>query len=354
MQAAVKRGVNQVEFFSNAPMWWMMDSKSSAGGHLLTANRRDFAIYLATVVKYAQQNWGVRVNYIEPFNEPSAGWWNYPKNQEGFNSPRAEHQEILGYLRQELNARGLHQVAITAADENNMNAARVTHESYKNQSVTIDGQTRSLADLVEKVNVHSYNGLAPWRDNPARRALRQSVGTTRLWANEFGNPDGSGMVLAQTIMEDLSFLRPTAWLYWQVLEPASAWGLVNGKFGDKENPDAGAPSWVYYNYYVMAQFTRFLRPGQQIIGNSDPNSVVAYDAKQRRLVIVTVNYANPQPVSYDLSNLNQVGSSGSLTTTHTNGSKLFQTSPLKVGNKRFTLDVEANSVSSIVINGVVM
>lgn len=355
MQAAIARGVDRVEFFSNAPMWWMMDSKSSAGGNLQAWNRRDFAYYLATVTQHAQDNWGVKVNTIEPFNEPTAGWWNYPKNQEGANISREAQSEVVGYLREELDKRGLQKVAITASDENNMKAARATHEFFKAQKVEVNGGQRNVADLIEKVNVHSYNGLAPWRDNNARRALRESVGKTRLWANEFGNPDGSGLVLAQTIMEDINFLRPTAWLYWQALEPASAWGLINGNFAPSaDDPNTGEPKWVYYTYYAMAQFTRFLRPGLHIIGSSDDNSVVAYDAAKRQLVLITINYGNAQPIDYDLSSLQEVGASGTVTATNTNGSKLLQSSPLKVGTKKFILDAEANSIYSIVINDVVL
>jgi len=355
VKAAIARGVNIVEFFSNAPMWWMMDSKSSAGGRLQAHNRRDFAHYLSTVTKYAQDNWGVKVDYVQPFNEPSAGWWNFPKNQEGANIGRAEQKEILGYLREELDKQGLQKVAITASDENNMKSARETHEYFKAQTVLVNGQERNVAALVDKVNVHSYQGLAPWRDNEARRALRESVGATRLWANEFANPDGGGMVLAQTIMEDLNFLRPTAWLYWQVLEPSSGWGLVNGKFAETaDDPNSGEPSWVYYTYYAMAQFTRFLSPGLKIIGSNDPNSVVAYDAAKRQLVLITVNYAKAQSITYDLSGLQEVGVSGTVTTTNTNGSKLFQPSPIEVKDKRVTLEAEAKSIYSTVIEGVIL
>lgn len=354
MQASIKRGVNQIEFFSNAPMWWMMDSKSSAGGNLQVWNRRDFAVYLATVTQYAQQNWGIKVDYLEPFNEPSAGWWNFPKNQEGCNFTREAQKELLGYLREELDGRGLQEVAITASDENNMKAARETYEYFKGQSVQVNGQERNVADLVEKVNVHSYNGLSAWRDNNARRALKESVGNKRLWANEFGNPDGSGMVLAQTIMEDINFLRPTAWFYWQPLEPGSAWGLVNGTFGDKVNPEAGAPKWVYYNFYAFAQFTRFLRPGQHIIGNSDKNSVVAYDAPKKQLVLITINYGNAQHIRYDLSSLQDVGDSGTVTVTNTKGSRLFQSSQVAVRDKRLSIEAEVNSIYSMIIDDVIL
>jgi galactan endo-1,6-beta-galactosidase len=355
-QAAIERGVNLVEFFSNAPMWWMMDSQSSAGGNLLVERRRDFAIYLATVTQYAQDNWGIKVDYVEPFNEPTSAWWDFPKNQEGCHIGREEQVEILGYLREELDRRGLQKVALTAADENTMKMARETYEYYQTHTIQVNGQQRTAADLVEKINVHSYEGgVSPWRDNNERRALREYAGSTRLWPNEFGNSDESGMELAQTIMEDINFARPTAWLYWQALEPASAWGLVNGKYAETaDDPTTGEPTHVHTNYYVMAQFTRFLRPGYQIIGNSNDNSIVAYNTEERKLIAITVNYGNAQTIEYDLSNLQQVGTSGTITVTNTNGSKLFQSSPIQVNNKRFSLQAEAKSVYSMEINDVTL
>jgi galactan endo-1,6-beta-galactosidase len=201
--------------------------------------------------------------------------------------------------------------------------------------------------------VHSYSGLDPWRDNKAREALRHSVAGKRLWASEFGNNDGGGMVLAQTIVEDINFLRPTAWVYWQVLEPASAWGLVNGNFAkDAADPNTGAPTWAYYTHYFMAQFTRFLRPGQQVLGSSDNNSIVAYDAAKRQLVIITLNYKTAQPIIYDLSNLQAVGTMATLTTSRSDGAKLFESEPLHAKEKRLQINAAPNSISSIVVNGV--
>jgi galactan endo-1,6-beta-galactosidase len=103
-----------------------------------------------------------------------------------------------------------------------------------------------------------------------------TLGTKRLWMSEYGDNDGSGMALAQTIIEDLTYLKPTAWIYWQPAEPSSTWGLVNGNYGSirtLSEPGRGAPTWVYDKYYVMAQFTRFLRPGYKILGSTDHNTV---------------------------------------------------------------------------------
>ncbi|BCM93270.1 hypothetical protein IAD21_05159 [Abditibacteriota bacterium] len=352
MQAAIKRGVNHVEFFSNAPMWWMMDTKSSAGGHLQAWNKADFALYLATVAQHAQKNWGVKVNDIEPFNEPSAGWWNYPKNQEGCNISREDQADILALLREELDKRGLQNVPIAASDENSMGPARETHEFFKTRDVTVNGQTKKVADIIGKVNVHSYSGLNPMRDNGARERLRQSVGDKKLWADEYGDNDGSGMSLAQTITEDINFLRPTAWVYWQPVEPGSAWGPVNGYFGDTENPEAGKPKWAYTKFYVLAQFTRTIHDGATILGSSDHNTIAAYDAKKRELSFVTTNYGNAQSIEYDLSNLKNVAPEATLITTNTDGSKRFESSKIAVTGAKITLNATANTIYSLTLSNV--
>lgn len=351
MQAAVKRGVNHVEFFSNAPMWWMMDTKSSAGGRLQEWNKADFALYLANVAEHAQKNWGIKVDYIEPFNEPSAGWWNYPKNQEGANISREDQADVLALLREELDKRGL-KIPLTASDENSMQSARTTHEFFKTRDVTVKGQTKKAVDLIDKVNVHSYSGLEPMRDNGARERLRQSVGDKKLWADEYGDNDGSGMKLAQTITEDINFLRPTAWVYWQPLEPGSAWGPVNGVFGDTESPDAGAPKWAYTKYYVLAQFTRSIPQGATILGSTDSNTIVAYDAKKRELTFVTTNYGNAQSIDFDLSNFKNLSPQATLLTTNTDGSKRFETSQIAVEGKKVTLPATANTIYSLTLSGV--
>lgn len=350
-----ERGVT-VEFVSHAPMWWMMDSRSSAGGQLQTWNRRDHARYLATVVQQARTRWGVQVQSITPFNEPTAGWWNYPVEQEGANIPIDAQAEILGYLREELDMRGLTDVTIAASDENTVKQALATYQALSRRYVTVRGQSVSAASLVGKVNVHGYDGLQPWRDDQARRDLRRGVGDKRLWVSEYGDTERSGLLLAQSILADINQLRATAWLYWQPLEPFSAWGLVNGQYGDPADegaPHRGQPLWLYKKYPVFAQFTRFLRPGYQLIGSSDGSSVVAHDAAGRKLVLITMNEGAAQSILYDLSRFYSItGTTASVTTTTFDGVQRLAPSTVQLNGKQLRLQVPAGSVQTVEINGV--
>ncbi len=355
LQAARDRGVNQVEFFANAPMWWMTYEKSSAGGNLQPWNRHDFMTYLSTVAKHAHDYWGVNVTSIEAFNEPSAGWWNYPKDQEGCNIGDPEQAEMLGYLREEITAHGLTGVAITASDENSMAQASATDEYFKGTTVLVNGQSLTVDSLIDKVNVHGYNGISPWRDNAARQHLRQSVGTKRLWMSEYGDGDGSGMSLAQTVMEDLTFLRPTAWVYWQPVEPYSGWGLVNGDYANSATaPNRAQPTWVYTKYYVMAQYTRYLREGYRIIGSNDDNTVIAYSDSLKQLVLITLNYGNTQQIAYDLSGLQKVTGNVTASFTNTDGSQLMRKFVVPIVGKRFSIPAQPNSLYSMTISNVTL
>ncbi len=348
-------GVN-VEFFANAPMWWMTYEKSSAGGRLQEWNRRDHARYLATVVKQARTQWGVNVKSIEPFNEPLAGWWTYPVGQEGVNLSVPEQAEILGYLRNELDAQGLYDVSIAASDENAMSQAVTGYQGLSGIAVPVGSGTESAASLIGKVNVHGYNGLDPWRDNTVRTSLRQTVGDKRVWLSEYGDGEGSGLTLAQSIVADINYLRPTAWIYWQPVEPYSPWGFLNGQYSqpsDQTSPTRGSITWLYSKYYTFAQFSRFLRPGYKVIGNNDGRSITAYDPASKKLVLITLNEGPAQTITYDLTKFSGItATSATVTTTTFDGASLMANRTTALGAKQLALAVPANSIQSIVIDGV--
>ncbi len=354
MLAASARGAH-IEMFANAPEWWMTVEKSSCGGQLQAWNQHDFATYLATVVKKAKTDWNVTVDSVEAFNEPAAGWWTYPKNQEGCNIVPPVQATILGYLRQELNARGLQGVSIAASDENAMSQGVSTLNYLKTHTTTVNGTQTVAANLIDTVDVHSYNGLDAWTDNSVRTALHQAAGTKTVSASEFGDPDGGGMTLAQMISCDINVLRARSWHYWQVIEPSSGWGLVNAQYdapADQTSTSRGAPKWVYTKYYTFAQFTRFLRPGMMVFGTNDINTVLAYDNQAHTLTFITVNYGTAQNIVYDLTQIAKKGTTAVSTTTCTNSSKVFTATTRALTSGKLTIPADANSVTSTVIPGV--
>ena len=69
------------------------------------------------------------------------------------------------------------------------------------------------------------------------------------------------------------------------MDSAGGWGFL-------KNPLDFSTDTAYQinkKYWVMAQYSRFIRPGFRFIAASDADSVAAYNAKRKRLVIVTTN-----------------------------------------------------------------
>ena len=308
MERALERGANIFQMFSDSPMWWMNSNRSTAGSDtggdcLLAENYDRFAFYLASVARHSADHWGINFDSVEPFNEPSADWWKYPNRQEGCHFDVATQQKVGQALRNALDQAHLNEVIVAAADENNMDAGLSTWKAY-------DSASRNVVGLVD---VHGYsNGAKPYQ-GPNRIELRRAVGSKRLWQSEYGDGDASGYTMAQAIIHDVKELGPVAWIYWQPVEPdvrEHGWGLVNANYIDTHDQlSAEKTPLVRVNrkFYVYGQFTRYLRPGYQLIDIDDANSIAAYDRGSHTLVIIKVTGEAPETMDLDLSGFAEVG-----------------------------------------------
>jgi galactan endo-1,6-beta-galactosidase len=216
-------------------------------------------------------------------------------------------------LRRALDDVHLNDVLVAAADENHMEAGLNTWNAYS-------PRTRRLIGLLD---VHGYsNGTQPYRG--AKRAeLRRAVGSMRLWQSEYGDGDASGYTMAQAIIQDLKRLRPSAWVYWQPVEPdvpEYGWGLINANYIDtQDQPNTQKTPLVRVNrkFYVYGQFTRYLRPGFRLIGIEDPTSIAAYDRVSHKLVVVKVTGDRRETINLDVSNFAPAGDTVQLIATTT-------------------------------------
>ncbi|KAJ1555699.1 hypothetical protein HK405_014424 [Cladochytrium tenue] len=299
MRAAVARGVNKLELFSNSPMWWMCVNHNPSGSNdgssdnLQSWNYQQHAVYLASVAAYAAKNWGVSFTSVEPFNEPSADWWNgQTGTQEGCHFDVATQAAVIPYMRSELDSRGLTGVIVSASDENTYDEAKATFASLGSTAVAKLG----------RVNVHGYQYGSGSRDGLYAEVAAAGLA---LWNSEYGEDDATGAELASNLILDLIWLHPTAWVYWQALD-GSGWGLVDG---DNDAKTVGAAS---QKYFVLALFTRHILPGMRILGGGSDNVVAAYDATAHRLAIVAVNWGSAQYINFDLSGFSTPGTSGAL------------------------------------------
>jgi len=334
---AKARGANKLQLFSNSPMWWMTGNfnpsgADDGGNNLHSPNYQNHAIYLATIAKYAQTNWGITFDSVAPFNEPNATWWNSTGTQEGCRITKSPQMGVIGYLRSELDSRGLTDMAIAASDENSFSQATTTWND-------LDSTTKSTIGLV---TVHGYEPAGP------RASLYNAVAGKRLWLDEHGDGVADGISMTSGLIKDIRDLHTTAWVYWQALD-SGGWGLIQSNPGD--NWYGG----VNPKYYVLAQYMRHIRPGMNIINSTDANTVAAYDPAGRKLVIISMNYGTAQTISYNLTNFYKATGPVSCWTTSpgadlSGSSALYQQSGgIVISNQTFSVSFPTNTIKTFEI-----
>jgi galactan endo-1,6-beta-galactosidase len=336
MMMAQARGAS-IQLFSNSPMWWMLDNFNPSGpatastDNLQASYDDDAAIYLATIAAYARTNWGVTFNSIEAFNEPHGSWWTATGTQEGCYFDTPTQATVIGYLRTEMNNRGLASMPIAASDENSYSVALSTWQGF---SSTVQGD-------VGIVTTHGYS-----YGGGNRPALYSGTKGKTLWNTEYGENDGSGLSLATNLDLDFSTLHPTAWCYWQPLD-GGGWGLIQSAVGSSTISSPNP------KYYVLAQYTRHIRPGMVILDSLLPNTVAAYSITNRTLVLVTYNLGPAQTLSICLTNIAYVA--GPVTrwiTVPNTATNYVQRNDITIANGQFLATLPPNSIQTFQIANV--
>lgn len=345
LRKAQKKGADIFELFSNSPMWWMCGNHNPSGNNdkdnLPPKHYQQHAIYMATVEQHFRQAWGIEFQSVEPFNEPSSWWGHDDGTQEGCHFEVSTMDQVIALLKTELSNRGSRSF-IAASDETSYDKAVSTWE--KMQSAT--------KKAIKRINVHGYQGD---QGGQGRRDALYSLATQSnkaLWNSEYGDDDGTGRQLATNLLLDLQSLHPTAWVHWQAVDGAG-WGLIAG------DNDAKSLSHVNTKYFVLAQFSRHIRPGMKVLlDGGNANAVAAWNPEKGVLVIVTANWGPDRSVDFDLSRFRKTWKDGDLVsrwTTKVDGSKKYQHEKnIPIQGTRFRSWVEKDSVQTYEIHGVTM
>lgn len=339
LKKARDRGANHLELFSNSPMWWMLYNHNPSGAdtgsndNLATWNYGNHSLYLATIAAYAKEHWGLEFTSVEPLNEPIADWWRAQGTQEGCHFSHSSQAMCVNHLRTHLDRLGLQHAVVSASDENEYDQAKDTWESF-------DEATKAN---VGKVNVHGYQGAEGRRD-----LLYESVRGKRLWNSEYGDGDGSGMSMASNLNLDFRWLHNTAYCYWQIFDETEGWGLL------RFTPATAQVNEPNTKFWVLAHYSRHIRPGMTIIDGGEANTISAYDAELRRLVVITTNYGTSQSVTYDLSKFKR--SLGPVTRwcteTATTGQRYEKHQDVKISDNSFVSYFNENTIQTFEIENV--
>jgi len=339
LREAVALGANHVEAFANSPPWWMTVSGSVTGavgngGHndnLQTAYETTFASYLATVVSHLTASDGVHFDEVAPMNEPE-GPWSDGGGQEGCHMDSGQQGRVVGDLRSALNSE---QAPTTGIDG---------PETYDepDAATAINAYGSAAAD-VSLVTAHAYG-----TKNPASLgSLAASLGKP-AWVSEYGDGDGSGISMARRIHDDITGGSLSAWVYWQFVDNGSGWGLLY-------NPLDGSGTTSYTTnekFYVLGQFSEYIRPGAEILNVGDGYSLVAFNPANQTLVIVALNDTSSDLViNYNLSGFAQLPVTGSAVRTSST-ENLANQPAVSIANNAFSATLIPKSVTTFILNNV--
>jgi len=382
------------EAFSNSPPYFMTVSGCSSGNtnpgqdNLRANSFVAFGKYMADVIVHWVEEGVIDFQSVSPMNEPNTNFWGaYSNKQEGCHvDPGNSQSRMIFELYNELSAQAaemedervrtvLENIIYAGTDETSIDSQI---DSYKKLSA-------EAKHIVTRIDTHTYGG--------SRRGELSELAKTsneNLWMSEvdgkfaMGTNAGemsAGLGLAERIMTDLNGLKASAWILWNAVDNhidnnssrdggfdvdtrdafygktdmnGGYWGIAIGDHNTQE-------ILLTQKYYAFGQFSRYIRPGDTIIGSSS-NTLATYDAEDNQVVIVAINTAGQDKRwQFDLSNFETMGSevkairtSGSLA----NGEHWADVSAqvntvVDTDSKNFTTTMKANSITTFIIDNVV-
>ncbi|MEO7494581.1 MAG: glycoside hydrolase [Massilia sp.] len=334
-QRAYAKGAVFLEAHSNSPPWWMTVSGSSTGSvDATSSNMSDaytgsgantFPRYLATVAGHFATNYGLTFRHIEATNEPDTSWWKFGSTkQEGAAVTPAQQETLIKNLASLLPS---YSPLTTVAA---MDSYDIDH------GVTIfSGYSAQTKAAMTEMNTHTYAG-----SQRTQLASAAAAAGKRLVMSEWGSAETTGKSLSQQITKDIRGLKPLAWAIWQPDWPT----LMTIDYTNHSYT-------INKNYYIYANYTRYLKPGYVFVDINDANSLAAYEGRSKTLAIVTTNWtANTVPVTYALSNFASLGASaqGYRTSASENVANI---GTVAISGGNFVASLPPNSVTTWVISG---
>lgn len=309
-----------VGFVNSPPVYFTENNKAWSGNgiksNLLNTHYKNYAEFLAKVVKGVQKNTGVTFSYISPFNEPQWEW--ECCKQEGTpwtNSEMYEAVKSIDFSFQE------HQISskIELTEAAKINYLYTT-DGKPNRGNQMDyffnpeseGYVGHLTSVAKKVAGHSY--FTTWGPQTlinTRKALNESISKTNLeyWMTEYciledneeikgGGRDlgiDAALYVAKVIHSDLVIANASAWHWWLAISP---YDYKDGLIYIDYNKHDGR----YYAskmLWALGHYSRFIKPGMKRIesvkidnkSNQEMISGVlqsAYASKEE-IVVVFVN-----------------------------------------------------------------
>lgn len=366
------------EAFSNSPPYFMTNSGCSSGAtdssqnNLKENSYNAFAKYMADVIAHINKDnsYGFEFTSATGMNEPYTNYWGANSNkQEGCHIDQGTAQSrVIKALNWNIKDKGINNCIVSGTDETSIDVAI---DSYN----ALDTDAKQT---ISRIDTHAYSGTKRYE----LRELAEKE-NKNLWMSEvdgdFTAGDNAGHMasalgLAKNILLDLNWLKPSAWILWDIVDmhcdtgnshdgndfgwlnqDGGYWGLTGCNHDDEY-------IWLLKKYYAFGQFTRYIQPGHTIIRMSDDNAVASYDSTNHKLVIVVMNtWATDRKCKFTLTNINTdninniqaIRTSGSLTDGE-NWADVTSLCEININkeNKTFSSILKANSITTYIISNV--
>ncbi len=262
LREAIALGVKHVELFACSPPARLTKNGLTHGGKQpngeFLCNLRDdayddFAAYLVGATK-ALRDASIPVQSLSPVNEPQ---WRWDKStQEGCYYTPAQMVRLLRAVAAELDKQKA-KVAIAAPDAGAWGATIPYAKAIFRDKI--------LNKRIHQIGVHSYfsgpnskRAFARWM---AKYFPGKTVAMTE-WCELTKGHDftmDSALVLAKTVLDDLTIGRASSWQYWL---GASKNAYRDGLIYVDERTKTHAPT---KRLWALGQFSRILRPGWRVV-----------------------------------------------------------------------------------------
>ncbi|MFF2327218.1 MULTISPECIES: glycoside hydrolase [unclassified Streptomyces] len=371
----IKNDVDHWETFSNSPPWFMTKSGYVSGGFDATQDQLksdsvdDFAAYLAGATKRLEKAHGIKVDTVDPFNEPNTGYWGTRLGADGEPTGGRQEGAHIGPELQQQVVRSLAPALkkaktgaeISAMDETNPGIFATNWNTYP----------ADVRDLVGQMNVHTYGT----GNRTAVRDLAKAADKP-LWMSEVEGDWGNGqsftdmrpgLGLAQHMVDDLRELEPRAWVFWQPVEDfdnmrpggesaaGGNWGSIQIPFScTSQDTLATCPIRTNTKFDTARNFTHYIKPGDRLVTVDDTSSAAAVSRSGDSATVIHVNgTTDARTVTVDLSKFRHIKADATVTPVVTSADgKLQRHGAVPVRDRKATFTVPAQSVTSFVVDGV--
>jgi O-glycosyl hydrolase len=363
--AAHRYGVPRLIGFANSAPPFYTTNGADCGGSLKPGSVPAYASYLAAVAGHLRSADGVTLSAVSPMNEPSSDFASC--NQEGMRVALAERGDLIDSVAHDLSSTS--PGTVVSADESNSAGSLE------------QGFGRWISGSVGSVAFHGY-------DFPTAATLRSLAGTVRSrtaaplemsevccstgsgYARGYNPGMNGGLWLADTIWRDLSAGQVSSFSWWTALSPelgcspgasptcpsaANTSGWNDGLLYYDPDFRADGNQTIYFTrrYFVLGNFSRFIRPGAvhyRVTGVPSGIHVIAFRRATWRFVVIN-DGTTPRAVHIQLlpPGGHTYGQPSAYTTSATQNLTAATSTPtLDPSTSTVTAHVPARSVTTVI------